>query len=115
MAALTPSADGYVSVAGLRIPAPLAVRIIAAIRSTYPSVVADRDDEGAVRAVLIHWITTTLSAYEGQQADLSAEETVARLRAEAAEKAAKAREKAVADAKYIQETPTPPPAQEPTP
>ncbi len=54
-----------VAVAGLLIPAPLATRIIAALRAVYPTLTEGKDDDGAVRAVLIYWITAALETYEG--------------------------------------------------
>ncbi len=95
-----------VLVAGLAIPADLAFRILAALRGTYPSLTAGRDDEGVVRAVLLYWITTTLSGYEGQAVYTETEKAIDQLRKENVEKAKKASEKAVVDASRIREAPS---------
>lgn len=95
-----------VAVAGLRVPADLAIRIITALRAVYPSVAADRDDEGVVRAVLLHWITTTLAQYEGSKIEALTEAALETVRADQAAKAALARQQAVADAQRIREAPS---------
>lgn len=63
--------DGTVGVAGLRIPAPLAQRIIAAFRGLNPDVSAaiPTDDDALVRAVLKAWIAERLHTWEGQHVD----------------------------------------------
>lgn len=51
-------------VAGLEIPEDVAVQVIEAFRSIYPTVTEGKDDEAAVRATLIWFITSTLETYQ---------------------------------------------------
>lgn len=95
-----------VSLAGLRIPAPLAPEIIAALRDAYPTITEGRDDEGVVRGVLLWLIESTLVQYRGRQAENAAAEAVEAVRAEHADKAAEARDEARKDAKTIREVPS---------
>ena len=110
-----------VAVAGLRIPAPLVPRIIAALRDQYASVIGDRDDEGVVRAVLLWIITSSLETYEASQALAGADAEVEQVRKAHTEKAEKARDKARKDAEKVREVPSgaeepnvPPAADKPT-
>lgn len=59
-----------VRVAGLLVPADLAPKIISALRDVYPIATTDRDDEAAVRAALIEWITELLVDQAEKQAEL---------------------------------------------
>ena len=95
-----------VPIAGLLVPADVAARVITALRATYPSVAEGLDDNGVVRAVLIHWIASTLIAYEGDAEEASVEDAVAQVRKEYIDRATKAREKAQADASRIREAPS---------
>lgn len=107
--AATPTTDGMVAIAGLRIPGPLAVRIIAALKATYPSVVDGRDDEGAVRAVLIYWITATLADFESRMAEGTALDVeLEAVRTAHTQRVDAARAAAVAAARLIQEAPSGP-------
>lgn len=65
-----PTGPEPVRVAGLLIPAALAPRIIAALRWRYPQLTADKDDEAAVRATLIDWITENLLGHNEHLASL---------------------------------------------
>ena len=106
---LTPDADGNVSFAGHKFPAPLALRIIKAIRGSYPSIVEGKSDPAAVRAVIRYWFVTTLANFEGRLAEAPVDEVVEAARSEYATKAKKAREKAERDAASIIEVQDPPP------
>jgi hypothetical protein len=102
----TPPADAYVAVAGLRVPAPLVPRILAAMRGTYPTVTEGLDDDAAVRAVLKHWVTTTLAAWEEGQIITPLSEQLAQIRAahaQAERQAAEVRARAEAAAATITE------------
>lgn len=85
-------------VMGLKIPLPLAARMIASIRATYPTVVEGLDDDAAVQAVVRHWFTSTLVSYESTRANDLAQKAV-RKAVEAAQNAANlAAQAALADA-----------------
>jgi hypothetical protein len=90
-----------VPVAGLLVPAVLVPRILAAMRGTYPTVTADLDDDAAVRAVLKHWVTATLSAFEAQQVAAPVVDQLAALQEEARIREAAARQEAEAAAGLI--------------
>ncbi|MDT8915769.1 hypothetical protein [Amycolatopsis sp. PS_44_ISF1] len=90
-----------VPVAGLLVPAVLVPRIIAAMRGTYPTITADLDDDAAVRAVLKHWVTTTLMTFEAQQVTAPVVDQLAALQEEARVREAEARQKAEAAAGLI--------------
>lgn len=94
-----------VAVAGLLVPAPLVPRIIASLRGTYPQLTADLDDDAAVRAVLKFWVTSTLASYEAARAEAPVSGAVEATRAEYAERAEAARQKALQDAAQIIEAP----------
>ncbi len=99
----TPIPD--VAVAGLLIPAPLAVKIIASLRANYPTHTAGTDDDAAVRAVLVYWITSSLETHEADLVRQQAEQAIARLR-EQTEATAEATRAAVREAvKAIRENP----------
>lgn len=101
----------YVPVAGLLVPATLVPRIVAAMRGLYPSVTEGiTDDDAAVRAVLKHWVTTTLSTFETAAVAISTADQIEALKAQAEEEARLAREKAEADAGTITE-PAPAPTE----
>lgn len=99
----------YVPVAGLLVPDVLVPRIVAAMRGTYPTITAGLDDDASVRAVLRHWVTTTLAAYEGAVAGSGVDTAVEATREEYRLKAEQAREKAEADAGTITEAAEPAP------
>lgn len=114
--------DGNVNVAGLIIPGPLAVQVIAAMRSIYPSVTDGLADTQAVQAVLKHWVTTTLQEYAARQVTETAAQQLADLQAQAEAEAARVRAAAEAAAQAIahaplipEPTPTEPPPDETTP
>lgn len=98
-----------VSVAGLKVPAPLVPRIVASMRGVYPSVTGTLDDDAAVRAVLKFWVTSTLANWESQQWTAPTEEQVAAIQAEATAKAQQASKKAEEDAASIIEAAPPAP------
>lgn len=97
------TAPTHVPVAGLLVPVELVPRIITAIRATYPTLTDGRDDDAAVRAVLKHWIETTLATYEGAIAEAPVVEAVEQARTEYAARAEAARQKAVDDSAAITE------------
>ncbi len=101
-----------VAVAGLLIPAPLATRIIAALRSVYPTLTEGKDDDPAVRAVLIYWITAALETYEGNQLREQTNAAIETVRVQGNARAEKIRAEVRKAAGLIRETPTvePPPA-----
>lgn len=94
-----------VAVAGLLVPAPLVPRIVAALRGTYPTLTAGMTDDQTVRAVLKFWIGSTLSAYEGQVVLGGVDSAVEETRRGYADKADRARAKALKDADAIREAP----------
>lgn len=51
-------------VAGLEIPEDVAIQVIEAFRAIYPTVTEGKDDEAAVRATLVWFITSTLETYQ---------------------------------------------------
>lgn len=87
------------------VPAALVPRIVAAFRGTYPGVTEGLEDDPAVRAVLKYWVVSTLTAYEGQQAEAALPAAIEALRQEHAELGRLARAKATADAAEIVEAP----------
>lgn len=97
-----------VSVAGLQVPAPLVPRIIAAFRGEYPALTEGLGDDASVRAVLKHWVTATLAAYESREAEAPADGAVAATREEYRRLAQEAFDQAVSDAGTIVEAPPPP-------
>ncbi len=97
-----------VAVAGLLIPAPLAARIVAALRAVYPTLTEGKDDDGAVRAVLIYWITSTLETYEGNQLRVQTDATIENVRAQGNARAEKIRAEVRKAAALIRETPATP-------
>ncbi len=99
----TPIPD--VAVAGLLIPAPLAVKIIASLRANYPTLTDGKDDDAAVRAVLVYWITSSLETYEGNLVRAQNEQAVASLRAQSDAKAEATRAAVREAAKAIRENP----------
>jgi len=98
----------YVPVAGLRVPATLVPRIIAAFRGIYPTVTDGLDDEAAVRAVLLHWVSTTLTTYESREVSKPVQAAADDLVAEAEMKGRKARDAAALAASMIVSAPTEP-------
>lgn len=103
---MTSPTPATVKVAGLLIPAALAPRIIAALRWTYPEATQGRDDEAAVRASLIEWITATLLTYEGFQTDLKRSEAHQKVDATFAEVTKAAKQAAKEAAATITEDPS---------
>lgn len=95
-----------VQIAGMLVPAPLAARIIAAMRATYPQVTEGLDDDAAVRAVLRYWAVSTLAAHEEQQTQALLPDALEATRQEYAAQGQAAREKALADATAIVDAPT---------
>lgn len=98
--------DGNVEVAGLRIPGPLALRIVEAMRGLYPTVTGELDGPAAVRAVLKYWVTSTLSTYEAQHAAGQVSDQISEIQQAAVKKGQAAMEKAKSDAAQIVETAT---------
>ncbi|WP_394620959.1 hypothetical protein JNUCC0626_18250 [Lentzea sp. JNUCC 0626] len=101
--------EPVVPVAGLRVPASLVPQIIAAMRHLYPTVTADLDDDAAVRAVLRHWVTVTLTTFAAQRVSAPVADRVAAIREEARVAELAAREAAEAAAGLITEAATPAP------
>lgn len=100
----------YVAVAGMRVPAVLVPRIVAAMRGTYPGVTADLDDDAAVRAVLRWWVKSTLTNWEARQAEAPVDDALAETRQTYRNLADAARQQAEADASTItDQPPTSPP------
>lgn len=99
------TAPAPVRIAGLVVPAALAPRIIAALRDAYPEVTADKDDDAAVRASLIEWVTSTLVAAEGKKADALRLQAHQNVDNTFTSKIAEAREKARLAAETIMEAP----------
>lgn len=86
----------YVSVAGLRVPATLVPRIVAAFRGTYPDVTADHDEEEAVRQVLKYLVEVIVTTHESKAASTPVMAAADEMVAEAQERGRKAREAALA-------------------
>lgn len=103
-----------VAVAGLLIPAPLATRIIAALRAVYPTLTEGKDDDGAVRAVLIYWITAALETYEGNLLREQTNAAIETVRVQGNARAEKIRDEVRKAAGLIRETPTSEPPPSPT-
>ena len=82
-----------VSVAGLEIPADLAPQIITALRVLYPTVTEGKDDDAAVRAVLVYWIVSALEAHQGQLANAALEQKITAMRSAYSTQIDQAREK----------------------
>ena len=98
---LTPDADGNVSFAGHKLPTPVAVRLIRALRARYPAVTQGLSDPAAVRAVIRFWFVATLAEAEAQAALAPVGQAVEDVRANFEEKAQTARSKALKDAEAI--------------
>ena len=97
---LPPGVD-HLDIAGFRVPAELAVRILAAMRGSYPTITDGLGDDSAFKAVLKHLIVTILVQYEGQIAEAAASEAVKQVQAQFAQKGNDARAKATSDAEAI--------------
>jgi len=97
-----------VSVAGLLIPADLAPKIIEALRFLYPTITDGKEDDPAVRAVLIHFITSAMETYQIRKANEALDLTVEGLQAQAAQKQAALRAQIRAAASRIKEKPDDP-------
>lgn len=93
------------SVAGLRVPTALVPEIVASMRALYPTVTANLDDDPAVRAVLKHWVTVTLSTYQAQKASAPATEQIAAMQEEARRAGEEAMARAQQAAALITEAP----------
>lgn len=104
---LTPDPQGYINIAGLKIPAPLAVRIIAAFRGMYPTETQGLSDNAVVPRVLLVLATNILTTWEGQQALSPVEGVVTDTRKQYQKAADAARAKATTDAATIIEAPVP--------
>ena len=102
--------DGYVPVAGLRVPSAMVPRVIAAVRGVYPTITEGLPDDAAIRAWLKYLISQTLVQHEGTQAIAEIQTAVEETRREYEVRAEQAREKAAVDAETIVESaPTIPP------
>ncbi len=103
----TPPPLPDVSVAGLLIPAPLADRILTALRAVYPTLTEGRDeDDATVRAVLIYWSTSSLEAYEGDLIRAELEREVAEVTSKGRARAEEVRARVRASASRIRESHT---------
>ena len=98
-----------VEVAGLEIPADLAPLIVADVRLVYPSLTEGKDDDAAVRAALIWFITTTMETAANRKAQVALDTTIDQLRAGAQVRAEQRRAQIHAAAGRIKEKPVPPP------
>lgn len=102
---LTPPIE---EVAGLQIPSDLAAQIIAAFREVYPTITADKDDDAAVRATLVWFITSTMEMSANRKAQAALDSTIEQLRA-GADVRARQRGQQIRDAvARIKEKPVPP-------
>lgn len=101
------SADGTVAIAGLKIPATLIPRILAAARGLYPDLTAGKNDDAVVKAIVKFWITAMLSDWEARQALEPVTVEVDAVRDRFHQQSNDARQKAQTDASTIQETPSP--------
>lgn len=97
----TPLPD--VEVAGLQIPADLAAQIIDAFRTLYPTLTEGKDDDGAVRTVLIWFIQSSLEQNAARKANTALDATIDQLRAGAAVRAEQLRGQIQAAAARIKE------------
>ena len=97
-----------VEVAGLEIPADLAPQIVSAFRTLYPTVTEDKDDDAAVRAVLIWLITSALETHANRQVNTELDVTINQLRSQADAKQTAIRGQIQAAAKRIKEKPATP-------
>ena len=97
-----------VEVAGLEIPADLAPLIIEAFRDIYPTITDGKDDDSAVRHVLLWFITTTLETTANRKAQAALDSTISQLRTGADVQAQRRRDQIRAAAGRIKQKPTPP-------
>lgn len=93
----------YREVMGMRVPLPLAARLIEAILTEYPSVTTGKDPDAAVRAVVRYWFVSTLANHEAKKAAAAQQAAASAAQEEVDLKANSAREKALRDAEYIEE------------
>lgn len=94
-----------VEVAGLQIPADLAPQIIAAFREIYPTVTTDKDDDAAVRAVLVWFITATLETSASRKANAALDTMISQAQAKTGAEIEKVRGQIRAAAARIKEKP----------
>jgi len=90
-----------VQVAGLLVPAPLAARIITAIRGTYEDLTTGLADDAAIQAVLKYWVTNVLASYEASQALAPGPAAAQKVIDQYASAGEDARQQAIADAEAI--------------
>lgn len=90
-------------VAGLEIPEDVAVQVIEAFRSIYPTLTEGKDDEAAVRATLVWFITSTLETYQTRRILAGMDATIATVQAQHNAAATQAREKIKLAAARIKE------------
>lgn len=97
-------------VAGLEIPADLAANIVSSFREMYPTICDGKDDDAAVRSVLIWFITATMETAANRKASAALTATIDQLRAGAEVRAEQRRGQIHAAAQRIKEKPaiTPP-------
>lgn len=94
-------------VAGLQIPADLAAQIIAAFREMYPTLTEGKDDDAAVRACLVWFITSTLETSADRKARAALDSTILQLRTGADVQAQRRSEQIHAAVGRIKEKPLP--------
>ena len=92
-------------VAGLIIPADLAAQIIAAFREMYSTITNGKDDDAAVRACLVWFITSTLETAANRKASAALDSTILQLRTGADIQAQRRREQIGAAVGRIKEKP----------
>lgn len=111
---LVPDAQGYVPVAGLRIPLPYAVRAIRAIRAQYPTLTQGLSDPAAIRAWLKWLIREEVARAEAGTVSATVEDAVEKARRDVQAKVEAVRSKALQDGDAILEQ-TPPVEEPPSP
>lgn len=94
-------------VAGLIIPADLAAQIIASFREMYPTITEDKDDDAAVRACLVWFITSTMETVANRKAQAALDSTIEQLRVGADVRAQQRGQEIRAAVARIKEKPTP--------
>jgi len=106
----SPDPIPYVPVAGLRVPATVVPRIIRALRGVYPEITTGKDDEAAVRAVLLYWIDYTVTSHEATlaESEVAVEAAISELFEDRLRRVQEARDRAKAAVSTIQQVPTPP-------
>lgn len=102
---MTTQSPDTVQIAGADVPGDLAVRIIAAIRGLYPSVVEGKSDVDAVNAMVVEMLTSALVTWEGRQINVEAEEQIEQIRADAQSRSAQAQKAAKEAAAVLHKVP----------